>query len=277
MRRTARVLSAVVLAGAALGAVAPGASADPAAEVSPGTAAPGGSVTVSVTCDPLGAPAPQTVDASSQAFEEGAVQLALVPGNDELTGPAYRGTARIAPASDLAAPSDGGGTESPWNVDGTCPAPPDGEGTPWSATFDVSGEEHGTSGLTGPAGPAGPSDPSVPPGPSCVPAHGSTCETEQPCGQDHTYTCAPHTPHTPPAPPTPHPSCGHGQPWQSHSAAPHGHSCTGAPVHHGVRAGAGGTFTDSVPALAAGALLIAGALGAAVHRLVRRRDPQGHA
>ncbi|GKQ39490.1 hypothetical protein [Streptomyces sp. A012304] len=273
MCRTARVLSAVVLAGAALVAVAPGASADPAAEVSPGMAAPGGSVTVAVTCDPLGAPAPQTLDASSEAFEEGAVQLALVPGNDELTGPAYRGTARIVPAADLGASSEAAGTESAWNVDGTCPAPPGGEGTPWSATFDVSRDDRGSSGLTGPAGPAGPSDPSVAPGPSCVPAHGTPCETEEPCGQDHTYSCP--SP-TPPAPPAPHSSCGHARPWQSHSAAPHGDSCTGAPIHHGVRAGAGGTFTDSVPALTAGALLIAGALAAAVHRLLRR-DPRGHA
>ncbi|WP_328767564.1 hypothetical protein [Streptomyces sp. NBC_00286] len=39
---------------------------------------------------------------------------------------------------------------------------------------------------------------------------------------------------------------------------------------HGVRAGKGGAFTDSPAALAAGGLLIAGALGAAVHRLLRR-------
>jgi hypothetical protein len=34
-----------------------------------------------------------------------------------------------------------------------------------------------------------------------------------------------------------------------------------------VRAGAGGTFGDSVPALVAGGVLIAGAAGAAAHRL----------
>ena len=39
----------------------------------------------------------------------------------------------------------------------------------------------------------------------------------------------------------------------------------------GVHAGAGGAFTDSVPALAAGGLLIAGAFGAAAHRLYRDR------
>ncbi|MFF0359908.1 hypothetical protein [Streptomyces fungicidicus] len=44
-----------------------------------------------------------------------------------------------------------------------------------------------------------------------------------------------------------------------------------APVPQGVHAGAGGAFTDSVPALAAGGLLIAGAFGAAAHRLYRDR------
>ncbi|SCE41647.1 hypothetical protein GA0115242_136228, partial [Streptomyces sp. SolWspMP-5a-2] len=39
---------------------------------------------------------------------------------------------------------------------------------------------------------------------------------------------------------------------------------------HGVQAGAGGTFTDSVPALVAGGVLIAGAFAAAAHRLHRR-------
>ncbi|MFF5157620.1 hypothetical protein ACFY3N_15425 [Streptomyces sp. NPDC000348] len=47
--------------------------------------------------------------------------------------------------------------------------------------------------------------------------------------------------------------------------------CPGAPAHHGVHAGGGGAFTDSVPALAAGGLLIAGAFGAAAHRVYRDR------
>ncbi len=45
-------------------------------------------------------------------------------------------------------------------------------------------------------------------------------------------------------------------------------------IQRGVRAGDGGAFTDSVPALVAGGLLIAGAFGAAVHRLRNREsDP----
>jgi hypothetical protein len=45
-------------------------------------------------------------------------------------------------------------------------------------------------------------------------------------------------------------------------------------VQRGVQAGEGGVFTDSVPALIVGSVLIAGAVGAAgyrLHRLRRRR------
>ncbi|CAL9380282.1 hypothetical protein SUDANB145_01055 [Streptomyces sp. enrichment culture] len=52
---------------------------------------------------------------------------------------------------------------------------------------------------------------------------------------------------------------------------PHGGSCGDTPVPNGVHAGQGGAFTDSVPALVAGGVLIAGACGAAVHRLSPRR------
>ena len=67
MRRTVRVLSVAALAGAVLAGAAPAALADPTAETAPATAAPDGSVTVSVLCDPLGAPAPTTMKASEAA------------------------------------------------------------------------------------------------------------------------------------------------------------------------------------------------------------------
>ncbi|MFI9819687.1 hypothetical protein ACIHFC_04290 [Streptomyces sp. NPDC052013] len=66
--------------------------------------------------------------------------------------------------------------------------------------------------------------------------------------------------------PTPKPSSGQGK-------DPH---CGRTPVPGGVHAGGGGSFTDSVPALAAGGLLIAGAFGAAAHRLYRRKDSRTH-
>ncbi|MFG2776666.1 hypothetical protein ACGFY7_02255 [Streptomyces prunicolor] len=195
MRRTALALSVVALVGAAGPAVA----ADPGAEVSPSTVRAGGNVTVSVTCEAIGGTVAETIDATSQGFDDGTVQLQRVPGNDDrAAGAAYRGTARI---------SDGEGAErdSAWTVDGTCPAPPGGQGRPWSATFSI---ERGGG--------------------------------QPPCQELR------------------------------------GDACGGAPavIQRGVQAGEGGTFTDSVPALVAGGVLIAGALGGAVYRL-RRRTP-GH-
>ncbi|MFF9488998.1 hypothetical protein [Streptomyces sp. NPDC014676] len=60
-------------------------------------------------------------------------------------------------------------------------------------------------------------------------------------------------------------------PTGSRPTDPKGTPCPTAPAHQGVHAGAGGAFTDSVPALAAGGLLIAGAFGAAAHRVYRDR------
>lgn len=192
MRRTALALSVVALVG---GVAGPAVAADPAAEVSPSSVQAGGSVTVSVTCEGIGGTAADTIDATSQGFDGGTVQLQRVPGNDDrAVGAAYRGTARISGNADE--------RDSAWTVDGTCPAPPGGQGRAWSATFSI---ERGS-------------------GP-------------QSCRE------------------------------------PRGDSCAGAAViERGVRAGEGGTFTDSVPALVAGGVLIAGACGGAVYRL-RRRTP----
>ncbi|MEV5386762.1 hypothetical protein [Streptomyces sp. NPDC052721] len=52
-------------------------------------------------------------------------------------------------------------------------------------------------------------------------------------------------------------------------------SCTPAGVQHGVDAGQGGTFNDSVPALAAGATLLAAACAGAVYRLFGHRRFRG--
>lgn len=53
-------------------------------------------------------------------------------------------------------------------------------------------------------------------------------------------------------------------------------TCATAVIQRPVRAGQGGSFTDSVPALVTGGLLIAGAAAGAVYRL-RRRTPAGPA
>lgn len=199
MRRTALALSVVALVGAAGPAVA----VDSGAEVSPSTVQAGGSVTVDVSCEVVGGTAPDSIRGTSQGFDDGTVELRRVTGTDDrAAGAAYRGTARVSDGDGNG--WEGNGRDPAWTVDGTCPAPPGGQGRPWSATFSV---EH---------------------------AGG-----QPPCQE------------------------------------PRGESCGGAAViQRGVRAGEGGAFTGSVPALVAGGVLIAGAFGGAVYRL-RRRTP-GH-
>ena len=283
MRRTAPLL----LAAALLAATGPAAAADPAAEVGPGSVDPGGSVTVSVSCDPLGGTAPETLAAASQAFADGTVELSRVAGDDDgVSGPAYRGTARIAAAADLEGETEPGGVgpDSAWTVDGTCPAPPGGQGAPWSATFDVKRNSGGTGGSSNEGGTAdGDWDGDGGGTQPCTSSYGSSCgETGggvQPCTPSHGSSCedpgracpAPQQPHGT----APHDSASHET--APHAPDPHATTCAPATVEHGVRAGAGGAFTDSVPALVAGGLLIAGAFGAAVHRLLLRRRPAADA
>ncbi|MEU6916631.1 hypothetical protein [Streptomyces olindensis] len=248
MRRTLHALSVAVLTGAALAGSAPAVLAEPAAEVAPATVEPGGTLTVSVSCDPTGGPPPDTIDATSQAFDEGTVPLRRVTGNDdEVSGPAYRGTARIASAENFEGDPDAGGEDSAWTVDGTCPAAPGGEGKEWSATFTVA---HGS----------GPHKPSH--RPTHKPPH-HPCPEPPHHGEHH------HDPHHhDPQRPDQH----HSDPQHP---GPHHTDCGAAVVRRGVRAGDGGAFTDSVPALVAGGVLIAGAFGAAVHRL-RNRETDMH-
>ncbi|MEU9391763.1 hypothetical protein AB0D86_17390 [Streptomyces sp. NPDC048324] len=305
MRRTARVLSAAALAGAAVGLPAAAAFADPASEVSPGTASPGGSVTVSVSCESTGGPAPATIDATSQAFDEGTVKLQRVAGDArQASGVTYRGTARIASATDL---EDGG----PATV-GPDPAAPDAAtpqdtAIPDATVPDASGPDASGPDAVGPdaVGPdTVPTDAAAPDalGPDTVPtdAAGSGDVPPDPAAPDAavpdgtapdavgpgavgpgsvTADSAWTVNGTCPAPPG-----GRGAAWSATFKVDLGaggtHRCAGkqrtdgcgtAPVQRGVRAGEGGTFTDSVPALVAGGVLIAGALGATAHRL-RHRD-----
>ncbi|MFH9569530.1 hypothetical protein ACH4MG_03100 [Streptomyces sp. NPDC017454] len=297
MRRTARALSAAVLASAALGVVAGPVSADPgvpqpsagagepAAEVSPADVTPGGTVTVSVACASTGGAAPATLDATSPAFDGGTVALRKVEGDGGTTsGPAYRGTARIAAAEDFEADPDTSGSEDAWTVDGACPEASGGEGDPWSATMTMPGENGGAVTPPCPA-PAEPGEPAAPAEPGAagdagapaVPGAPGTPGTPgtpgEPCGASKPACPDPAAPHgeasahgtscaTKPA--CPEPAAPHGE------ASAQGKPCGGATVEHGVRAGTGGAFTDSTPALVAGGVLITGAFGAAAHRLRHR-------
>ncbi|WP_077800499.1 hypothetical protein [Streptomyces sp. JHA26] len=365
MRRTTRVLSAAVLSGAALGVFAGSGSADPggtprpagaggpAAEVSPADAGPGDTVTVSVTCDPAGGAAPDTLDAVSPAFDGGTVALLKVAGADGGTSrTAYRGTARIAPAGELEADPDAAGPASPWTVDGTCPASSGGGGRPWSAAMTVSspasgGAEPGRSPgnaapepscrpSTGPrdepavpreapvvpreepvvpdgeptardetapyAEPAAPGDEAVPdeaapgdgsaldgetvPGDGSVPG-GETVPNDEAVPDDQSALSGRAAPDDQSAlsgrvtsydrsalpgraAPAGH-SATHGVPCTTRPPCPGptawDASCGGGKAEHGVQAGTGGSLTDSVPALAAGGVLIAGAFGGAAYRL----------
>ncbi|PAZ17726.1 hypothetical protein CLM62_00720 [Streptomyces sp. SA15] len=182
MRRTARTLSVAVLAGAALSFAAPTAFAEPAAEVRPSGVTPGGGVTVSVSCDPVGGHAHDTGSKDAGAHDTGSKDAGSHDTGAHDTG------SKDAGAHDT--------------------------------------ESHDTG------------------------SHGDSCATSRPCTEAHGKSCD-----------TSHPC-----------TESHGDSCDGGVIPRGVRAGEGGSFTDSVPALVTGGLLIAGASGAAVYRL-RRKKP----
>lgn len=241
MRRTVRALSATALTAVALGTTV-AAAENPGAEVSPRTVAPGGTVTVSVACEPTGGPAPETIDATSQAFEHGTVQLHKAAGEEDAAGgPAYSGTARIAPAAnaeeggpdtvdtdDAVGKDDAAGKDSDWSVDGTCPAAPGGQGKQWSASFTAS-REASRDGSEGSRDDGSREEGSRDKGPREEGSH-------------------------------------------EEAARDGGSRDDGAAVQRGVHAGEGGAFTDSTLALVTGGVLIAGAAGAAVHRLRRRES-----
>ncbi|MFC7012262.1 hypothetical protein ACFQMH_11190 [Streptomyces viridiviolaceus] len=305
MRRTVRALSVAVLASAALGAgagVAPAVPPTPAggeavAEAGPGRVAPDGTVAVPEDCDTAGGTPPEIPDTESQDFGEGAVEPREVPGVGEgaveprevpgvgegaveprevpgvgegtgeaegegageagASAAAHRGTARIAAADTSEAPSDAVGPDPARTAEGSCPEASGDEGEPWSAPLTAPQED-------GEAEPCAERAPAAGPLPA---PHGESCGTEpacrgsvkpgESCGDEP--TCSESGGHK-------GESCG----TEPECAERGGHgaeSCRDAVVPGGVHAGAGGAFTDSVPALVAGGLLIAGAFGAAVHRL----------
>ncbi|MFF5883249.1 hypothetical protein ACF1DW_18595 [Streptomyces sp. NPDC014603] len=275
MRRTASALTTTALAGTALGVLgvlAPAASAsDPRAEISPGSVRPGGTVTVTVTCGPTGGPAPHSLQAASEAFTGGAVTLAKVPG-DDAAGPTYEGTATLPDAAhfaDAGAPGPGATGEEP---------EPPGEIPPPDSVPEIPDAEPGAEEPLGafPEIPDAPLDEfdalseapealSAPGGPGAEWTVHGTCPAA-PGGKGTpwsvSFTVTVHPGGTPTRTPAP---------TATHCPGHHSGPCTASPSPRAVHAGDGGTFSDSVPALAAGGLLIAGALGAAAHRVYRDR------
>ncbi|MFE9763862.1 hypothetical protein ACFYPC_04890 [Streptomyces sp. NPDC005808] len=264
MRRTARVLSATALAGAALGAAASAAYADPAAEVTPGSVEPGGTVTISVTCDAISGAPPDYIEATSEGFEEGKVQLRRVTGNDEtVAGAAYSGTARIPPDGDGGSGGDGrsggdggSGEESGSGGDG-------GSGEESGSSGDGGSGEDGGSGGNGGSGEDGGSGGNGGGGEIYDDDGGDAASRpESEWGVDGACPGA---------------SGGRGKQWTASytvarvNATAQGTAEHPAPVQRGVHAGEGGAFTGSLPALITGGVLITGALGAAVYRL-RTKD-----
>ncbi|MFD7668641.1 hypothetical protein [Streptomyces sp. NPDC059788] len=119
--RSTRVIAASGLAIAALGLSAGAAIAKPVATTSPKLVGPGGSVSVTVTCDTGKA---GRIAASSQGFRSGTIWLYRTHKH----GKTYHGTARVA--SQLSGGPNHLGRYSTWGVDGNCP-----DGRQWHTTF----------------------------------------------------------------------------------------------------------------------------------------------
>ncbi|RZB16949.1 hypothetical protein StrepF001_23875 [Streptomyces sp. F001] len=291
---SARVLSVAILAGAVLASAVPVVSADPAAEVRPAASRPGGSVTVSVSCDPFGGKAPATVVAKSKAFPGGTLKLNLVPGNgNALSGPAYRGTARIPPAASLAALPPPAGSAAPPAADPAAP-PPAGSAAPPAAGSAAPP-------AAGSAAPPPPIRLRRPRRSGCAAPRRSGCSAPRRfgCAARRRSGCSAPCRFGTPAR-RPPPAAGTESSWTVEGTCPAAPGAKGKPfkttfivarpedggigprctvpresckppvIQHGVKAGKGGDFGVSVPALVTGGLLIAGALGAAVYRLWRR-------
>ncbi|MGC5566700.1 hypothetical protein ACPYPG_28100 [Streptomyces sp. FR-108] len=269
LSRTARALSATAFTTLVLGTAATAASANPGAEVSPRTVAPGGSVTVSVTCEATGGHPPETVDATSDAFEHGTVQL-------HRTGHAGHSGRPDDPAAtdDPAVLDDPAGAEDPAAMGDEDPVGPDGEDTvgPDDVGPPAVAEEP-----AGVHGPGGRDDRAGKEAPGASLTYSGTARIapaadfeEDGVGRTSEWRAEGVCPAA---------SGGRGKEWSASFTVSPGTSHDGSHdtrVPHGVHAGEGGTFNDSTAALVSGGVLIAGALGAAVHKLRHRASsPNG--
>ncbi|TPQ17154.1 hypothetical protein [Streptomyces sporangiiformans] len=241
MRRTVRALCATTLATVALGAAAPAASA----EVSPPPVASG---------DPLAGPTSESVVPDKDRWADVSAAPDKDGGSWDATPDKADGTGEGAAPDEGGGAHEGGGTSEGHGASEGAGVPDEG-GVPDKGGMPDKADETSESGAPDKADGGYEGD---------VPEEGG--ETSWGGGADAT---------------------GPDSEWGGDGACPSaaggeekkwGASCKEASpdrsrepaVENGVQAGEGGAFTDSPAALAAGGLLIAGALGAAVQRLLRR-------
>ncbi|MEV7017832.1 hypothetical protein [Streptomyces sp. NPDC093991] len=307
MRRTARALSVAAVAGTVLGALAPAASAvtvpgSAGAWASPSPcASPTGGHGWQGHASRSAAPSPAGTG-THEAGESGAGTLVEEFTEADLYG------AESLDASEDVTPGEAGeadplvpepAEEPPAALD------PAGSGdTAWEELIpdaDAEAEAEERAGTEGAEGVPGAVATAADPGaahPGATDPYATDSHTTDPYGADPYAAGTGTTDHkapprtavepeatgpqadplrTAPPGPTTSPTASHkptpGHP--THNPPPtHGPTTTPCPsptAHQGVQAGGGGAFTDSVPAQVAGGLLIAGAFGAAAHRLHRRR------
>ncbi|MEU1042858.1 hypothetical protein ACFYP4_03910 [Streptomyces sp. NPDC005551] len=256
MRRTARVLSATALASAALGAFASAAFADPAAEGGPRTVAPG-AVTAPVAREETAASAPPPIDAGPEGYEDRRAGPYPVAADEGGPAPAF-GPAAPPPVADVNPRAVGPDAAEAGTASGGADEVGPGDVGPDAVGPDAVRPEDVGPGV-GDLGGVGPD--AV--GPDSVP------EGVGPEGRS-------------PAPDERQPSRdGAARDGATQDSGTRDGTASRSPgedpavgSRRGVRAGEGGAFTDSLPALIAGGVLIAGAVGAAAYRL-RSGGPAG--
>lgn len=278
MRRTARALTVATLAGAVV-SLAPAVHAGSSAEVSPGTVAPGGTLTVTVRCDPgegpggtgrekpKGDPPAHDVPGHEKPREDRPVPDRPVPDRPGHDVPGHQ---QPAPRDDGKDDSDAGDGDA----DADRISGPDG-GRP-AETVEASSRafEDGTVELRRvPGDGAGRARQTTYRGTARVAAGRDVGGSPEGVGPDAAWSVDGHCPGAP---------GGHGgawsatfavsrggerQPCREESRGECGHGEQDAAVPGAVQAGDGGSFGVSVPALVAGGLLIVGAVGAALLRV----------
>ncbi|MBQ0825627.1 hypothetical protein [Streptomyces tagetis] len=290
-RGTARALVTTLFAGAALGVFAGTAPADTGLPAHPADAAvPGPAATDPLPCDPV----PEIPDADPPVPGEDPAAWHTLPGADApAPDPAYAGTTRALAVT--GAPSGPAATDTTApDPETTAPDPDPDTAAPGTRARDAYGlpADDGDDDLLGAPGPDRAADGGCPPVPGDDALWGAEPGEDAPWAATSALpqgttrpTCPTHPTHPTPGDPcgTPEPPCPTSPHDESHDTpTPHGRpggatprgSCATTSPEHGVRAGQGGAFTGSVPALAAGGVLIAGALGGAAHRL-RPRTRRG--